>query len=101
MDPQDDCGVISKRPPQPKCSFLWDVETVLDNFWELPDNNYFFDKLLTLKLVMFLALTSASGASEVTNLDLKYFIGFKILLKIFLSANSQKLAKRVRVPLHL
>ena len=93
MHPQDDCGVISKRPPQPKCSFLWDVETVLDNFWELPDNNYLFDKLLTLKLAMFLALTSASGASEVTNLDLKYFIGFKYYLKYFCLQTHKNLQK--------
>ena len=54
-------GVFVKRPPQPKYNFIWDVEKVIDYIREnLCDNSVLSDKLLTLKLTILLALTSAS-----------------------------------------
>lgn len=32
-------SIFNQRPPQPKYSFMWNVETVLDYFWKLPNNN--------------------------------------------------------------
>ena len=66
-------GIFNQRPPQPRYTFIWDVEVVLKYLRTLPDNNLLSDKVLTLKLVLLLALTSASRASEMTNLNLRYF----------------------------
>ena len=57
-------GVFNQRPPQPAYTVIWDVETVLNYLWYLPENHLLSDKLLALKLVTLLA----SRASELTNL---------------------------------
>ena len=59
-------GIFNKRPPQPKYSFIWDVETVLDFLWKLPGNYLLSGKLLTLKVSMLLSLLFASRVSEIT-----------------------------------
>lgn len=63
-------GIFNKRPPRPKYSCIWDVETVLQYFGSLPNNQLLSDKLLTLKLTMLLELTAASRASEITGLSI-------------------------------
>ena len=65
-------GVFNKRPPKPKYCFVWDVETVLKYLKCLPPNDLLSTKMLTLKLTMLLALTSASRCSEIKNLDINY-----------------------------
>ena len=52
--------VFKLPPPQPKYTFIWDVQTVLEYIkvnW--PVSNVVSDKLLTLKLSMLLAIASA------------------------------------------
>ena len=65
-------GVFNKRPPKPKYSFVWDVETVLKYLKCLPPNDLLSKKMLKLK--MLLALTSASKCSEIKNLDVNYLV---------------------------
>ena len=65
-------GIFSKRPPQPKYPFTWDVETVFDFIRKLPGNYLLSDKLLTLKVSILLALLSASRVSEMTNLTVDH-----------------------------
>ena len=64
-------GVFNLRPPQPKYTFIWDVQTVLEYIevnW--PVNNVLSDKLLSLKLSMLLALASASREIHIRHLDI-------------------------------
>lgn len=63
---------LTKDPPQPKCTFIWDIELVQEFLRNLLENNFLSDKTRTLKFVLLLALTSASTASKVAKLDLQY-----------------------------
>ena len=63
-------GAFNKRPPKPKYCFVCDVETVLKYLKYLPPNALLSTKMLTLKLTMLLALTSASRCSEIKNLNI-------------------------------
>ena len=66
-------GVFNLRPPQPRYSSTWDVQIVLEfmkNNWT--DNESLPNKNLTLKLTMLLALTSASRASNIHHLDIRF-----------------------------
>ena len=65
-------GIFNQRPPQPRYSFVWDVEQVFSYLHNLPDNEQLSDRLLTLKLTMLLALASACRCSEIQNLDIRY-----------------------------
>ena len=65
-------GIFNKNPPTPRYTFIWDVEKVLLFVKSLPVDNSISDKLLSLKLVTLLALTSASRASEICQLDIRY-----------------------------
>ena len=66
-------GIFSKRPPQPKHPFIWDVETVLDFQRKLPGNDLLSDKLFTLKVSMLLSLLSTSRVTEITISRMNYF----------------------------
>ena len=66
-------GVFNKNPPQPRYSFTWDVQVVLDYIktnW--PDSESLQMKQLTFKLVMLLALASASRACALHSLDTRF-----------------------------
>jgi len=63
-------GIYHKRPPKPKNVFIWDVDQVLQFLSTLDDKTS--DRNLTFKLTMLLALTAASRASEITNLDIRF-----------------------------
>lgn len=65
-------GIFNQRPPQPRYSFVWDVEQVFSYLNDLPDNDQLSDRLLTLKLTMLLALASACRCSEIQNLDIRF-----------------------------
>lgn len=67
-------GVFNKRPPQPRCLFVWDVQQVLKYLKNLPENNLLTDKQLTLKVMILLALTAASRVSETSYLNTDYFV---------------------------
>ena len=47
-------GVFNQRPPQPKYTFLGDVEIALEYLRNLPENNLLSDKTLTFKVVLLL-----------------------------------------------
>ena len=56
-------GVFNQRPPQPRYTFVWDVETVLRYLKShMPENDKLSDKELTYKLTILLALTAANRA---------------------------------------
>ena len=66
-------GVFIKRPPKPRYAFTWDVQTVLNFIKEnWADSKKLSDKDLTYKLVMLLALTSASRACTIHCLDIRF-----------------------------
>ena len=67
--------ILNLRPPQPKYTFAWDVQVVLDYIkskWgctsPLSDNE------INLKLCMLLALTTSSMASSLHCPDISYMV---------------------------
>ena len=67
-------GVFNERPPQPRYVFIWDIQTVLDFVkyqWSGCDSS---DKVLIYKLVILMALSSASRASAIHNLHMRYML---------------------------
>jgi len=66
-------GVFNKRPPKPRYMFIWDVQKVLEYLGSL-NSEKITNKLLTIKLTLLLALTSASRAHEICYLDTNYLI---------------------------
>jgi site-specific recombinase XerD len=65
-------GVFNVRPPLPRYTETWDVNTVLEYIQSLGENSHLNDKNLTQKLVMLIALTNVTRAHEIQGLDLKY-----------------------------
>ena len=57
-------GIFNSRPPQPRYSFTWDVSVVVKYIRGLGLNTSLSLKLLTQKLAMLWALTSAKRSSE-------------------------------------
>ena len=65
--------IFNERPPQPRYQQAWDVKLVLDKFENLnDDNSLLFDKDLTEKLTMLLALASAGRSSEIDAFDIRF-----------------------------
>ena len=65
--------IFNERPPQPRYQLAWDVKLVLDYFENLnDDNSLLFDKDLTEKLTMLLALASAGRSSEIDAFDIRF-----------------------------
>ena len=68
-------GVFNNRKLQPKYNVIWDVQLVLDYLQkELPNNSDLSEKLLTFKVAMLLALTSASRARGLHILDTRFIV---------------------------
>lgn len=67
-------GIFNKRPPQPKSNFVWDVEKVVNYLCHLGKNEDLNDEMLTKKLTMLLAVTSAARAHEICFLDIRYLV---------------------------
>ena len=66
-------GVFTKKPPQSRYAFTWDVQAVLDfvkNKWG--NSNSLSDRDLTFKLLILLALTSTSRACTLHCLDIRF-----------------------------
>ena len=62
-------GLFNLKPPQPRYSFTWDFQIVL----EFIKNNWTDNKSLPIKnLTLLLALTSASRASSIHHLDIRF-----------------------------
>ena len=65
-------GIFNQRPPQPRYACIWDVQLVLDYLKKhFPDNKKLTERQLTLKVTILLALTSASRAGGLHNLDIR------------------------------
>ena len=63
----------NQRPPQPKHTFIWDVQVVLDYMKEnWADNKIISDKHLIYKLTMLLALVSTSRAVQLQHLQISH-----------------------------
>ena len=65
--------VFTKKPPQPRHAFTWDVKVVLDfvkNKWG--NSNSLSDRDPTIKLLILLALTSTSRACMIHCLDIRF-----------------------------
>lgn len=61
------------RDLQPKQPFIWDVQCVIDYIKSnLSDNDNLSDKVLTLKVTMLMALTSASRSLGLHHLDTNF-----------------------------
>ena len=89
-------AVYNIRPPQPRYTFIWDIEKVIDF---LATSNFPSElslKHLTLKLTMLLALTSAARASEIGFVKDPRYLNLEILssfiflrkIKIYASVNA-------------
>jgi len=65
-------GIFNEKPPVPKYSDTWDVGQVLEYIEQLGPNSELSDKVLTHKLAMLLALTTANRASEIQGLNLEF-----------------------------
>ena len=55
------------RPPLPKVSFVWDVETIFEYFRSLGDNRQITDKHLSQKLLILLLLLGGQRLNSVFN----------------------------------
>ena len=62
-------GVFNDRPPLPRYSSTWNVQTVLNYLEQLGPNKAMSWKHLTFKTVMLLALTRPSRSADLSQLD--------------------------------
>ena len=65
-------GVFRRIPPEPKICHTWQVQTVLDYMSSMGPVEGLTLKLLSLKLALLLALTSAARAHELKALNLDF-----------------------------
>lgn len=66
-------GSFNQRPPMPRYSSTWDVNTVIQYMKEKMGNNLELNlKELTLKLTVLLALSNATRASYLVALDVRF-----------------------------
>ena len=65
-------GVFNDRPPMPRYSVTWDVDTVLTYLKNRPDNSTLTFQELTHKLAMLMALANADRCSDLAALDLSF-----------------------------
>ena len=79
-------GIFNIKSPKPRYRFIWDVDQVLN----YPNNLTVGSNLRssTYKLVMPLALTTASRASELTHVDIRYMI-----LPCFIDSHPKRIFK--------
>ena len=63
-------GIFNIRPPLPRYTSTWNVQTVLNFIEPLADNNKMPLKHLSLKLAMLLALTHPFRLADLSQLDI-------------------------------
>jgi len=63
-------GVSRQRPPMPKYTEIWDIDTVLNGMKELPGNEHLQLKQLTFKTITLLGILAPNRGSELTDLDI-------------------------------
>ena len=75
-------GIFNERPPQPRYSFIWNVDVVLTYIKNSMSVNYkLFEKNLTYKLTVLFALCSALRASSIQHLSIKFMAKAKSCYK--------------------
>ena len=68
-------GNFNQRPPQPRRTFIWDVQLVISySKKDLSDKKILTDAQLNLKVTILLALTSASRVGGLHNLDIRFMV---------------------------
>lgn len=87
-------GIFNKQPSITKYVSIWDVEGVLDFIRGMPESKLFSDKMITLKLTMLLALTTASRSSKVAKLSIK---GFEKLPAVYIEGLTKVSCEKSRV----
>ena len=65
-------GIFNSRPPKPRYSFVWDVNTVISYMDAMPPNEKLSLKNLSAKLVMLMALCNADRSSDLIAVDLNF-----------------------------
>ena len=65
-------GIFNLKPPKPRHPLIWEVDQVLNYLKNLTVGNNL--KNFAYKLLILLALTTASRASEITHLDIRYML---------------------------
>ena len=57
-------GIFNNRPPKPRYTFVWDIETVLNYLSKLSNNLILPIRVLSHELALLLSLMAASRVSE-------------------------------------
>ena len=70
-------SIFNNRLPKPRYTFVWDIETVLNNLSKLSDNLSLPIRALSHKLALLLSLTAASRVSERSYLNTQYMVEFE------------------------
>ena len=70
-------GIFSNHPPKPRHTFVWDIETVLNDLSKFPDNLSLPIRVLSHKLALLLSLRAASRISEICCLNTEYMVEFE------------------------
>ena len=65
-------GTFHSRPPSPRSSVTWDIQTVIDHIKALGNNETLSLKCLSQKLSILLAITSMERVSEIVAHDLRF-----------------------------
>ena len=65
-------GMFHSRPPLPRYSATWDIQTVIDHIKALGNNETLSLKCLSQKLGVLLAITSMERVSEIVAHDLRF-----------------------------
>ena len=65
-------GVYNLRPPRPRYTYTWDADMVIQYLERMGDNADLALKNLSQKLVLLMALATASRTSELQALDLRF-----------------------------
>ena len=80
-------GIFENRPPKPRYNKIWDVNTVLQFMRNMNDSKDLPLKDLTLKLVMLIALTTASRGQLLHLLDLQEWLKKITALRLWLKVS--------------
>ena len=77
-------GTFNERPPQPRYSFIWDVDIFLTYIKNnMPVNSQLSEKKLTCKLTVLLALSSTLRASSMQHLKINFMTKTNSYYKFF------------------
>ena len=65
-------GASNERPPLPRYTYIWDVDTVIAKMKELPNNSDLPIHILSFKLITLLGLCAITRSSELGALNIKW-----------------------------